>query len=333
MLSPIIPPEDFWSRQANAQKFSFDFAPFGVPTEITANDPTMLVAAQLSSRRFSRATEPGGKNIHLQIVVGKRATAPVPADLPERLAYSGLGDWITISAGEWGQGFANLQTRAALVFLSPALAEDTRLVSRYFIDHYLLNFLITEWAMLHASCVLDPTGKHLIIMVAPHNTGKSTTALHLLRAGYSFLADGMALLQLRSGRLIVGGYPVGEVKLRDDVLASFPEYSGETVKVREHLKTVVDLRAMHARQMADTLFAPPHIQMCFVERGAASATSPLAPDEAMRLLTPNTVFWDEAARLEHNTATLHHLLQVASLHQLTIGPDPAELIATMEALT
>ncbi len=60
---------------------------------------------------------------------------------------------------------------------------------------------------------------------------------------------------------------------------------------------------------------------------------PLASDEALRLLTPNTVFWDEPARLEHNTATLHHLLQVAALHQLTIGPDPAELIAAMEALT
>ena len=333
MPTPITPPEDFWSRQANAQKFSFDFAPFGAPTEITANDPTALVAAQLSSKRFSRATEPGGKNIRLQIAVGKQVTAPLPADLPERLAYSGLGDWITISAGEWGYGFANLQMRTALVFLSPALAEDTRLVSRCFIDHYLLNFLIIEWAMLHASCVLDPTGKRLVIMVAPHNTGKSTTALHLLRAGYSFLADGMALLRLKGGRLIVGGYPVGEVKLRDDVLASFPEYSGETVKVREHLKTVVDLRAMHAKQMADTVFAPPHIQICVVERGASSATSPLAPDEASKLLTPNTVYWDEAAKLAHNTATVHHLLQIAALHRLTIGPNPAELVATMEALT
>ncbi|MEK7784455.1 MAG: hypothetical protein AAB658_03375 [Chloroflexota bacterium] len=333
MPTPLVPPEDFWSRQANAQKFSFDFAPFGAPTEITANDPIALTAAQLSSRRFSRATEPGGKNIRLQIVVGKQAIGPVPHDLPERLVYSGLGDWITVSAGEWGHGFANLQTRTALVFLSPALAAKARLVSRYFIDHYLLNFLLADWAMLHASCVLDPTGKHLILMVAPHHTGKSTTALHLLRAGYSFLADGMALLQLRSGRLIVGGYPVGEVKLRDDVLASFPEYAGESVKVREHRKTVVSLRAAHPGQMADSLLAPSQVHLCFVERGASSKATPLASDDALRLLTPNTVYWDEPARLEHNTATLHHLLQVAALHQLTIGPDPAELIAAMEALT
>ncbi len=333
MSTPILPPNDFWSRQANAQKFSFDFAPFGVPTEIMANDPAALTAAQLSSKRFSRTTEPGGKNIHIQIVVGQQATAPVPADLPERLAYSGVGEWITVAAGEWGHGFANLPARTALVFLSPALAEETRLVSRYFIDHYLLNFLITEWAMLHASCVLDPTGKHLIIMVAPHNTGKSTTALRLLHTGYSFLADGMALLQLKGGRLIVGGYPVGEVKLRDDVLASFPEYAGETVRVREHLKTVVNLRTRHLNQMADSLLAPSQAHLCFVERGALSKVAPLPSEEALKLLTPNTVFWDEPAKLEHNTMILHHLLQVATLHQLTIGPDPSELIAAMEALT
>ncbi len=332
MPTPITPPEDFWSRQSNAQKFSFDFAPFGVPAEITANDPVALTAAQLSARRFSRATEPGGKNIHLQIVVGKQATAPVPDDLPERLAYSGLGDWITVSAGEWGHGFANLQTRTALVFLSPALAAEARLVSRYFIDHYLLNFLIAEWAMLHASCVLDPAGKHLILMVAPHNTGKSTTALHLLRTGYSFLADGIALIQLRSGRLIVGGYPVGEVKLRDDALASFPEYAGESVKVREHRKTVVNLRAAHPAQMADALFAPSQVHLCFVEQGAASSVAPLAREAAPALLAANTIYWDEPARLEHNTATLHHLLQIATLHQLTIGPDPSDIVAAMEAL-
>lgn len=44
-LPPIFPPEDFWSRQHNAQKFSYEFAPLGTPTEITANDPVALLAA------------------------------------------------------------------------------------------------------------------------------------------------------------------------------------------------------------------------------------------------------------------------------------------------
>src|SRR6185503_11902675 len=163
-------------------------------------------------------------------------------DLPERLVYSGVAEWIMLSAGKWGYAFGNLQTRHAMVVLSPELAANVRAVSRYFIDHYILNFLFTEWAMLHASCVLDPTGRRLIMLVGAHNSGKSTTALCLARAGYPFLADGMVLIRVLHGRAVVGGYPVGEVKLRDDALAQFPEYSGDKVRVREHTKTVVDLR-------------------------------------------------------------------------------------------
>ena len=46
-------------------------------------------------------------------------------------------------------------------------------VSRYIIDHYLLNFILTHWAMLPASCALNSNRKRLMVMVAPHNTGKS----------------------------------------------------------------------------------------------------------------------------------------------------------------
>nr|MBI2905901.1 hypothetical protein [Chloroflexota bacterium] len=222
--------EDFWSRRANVQRHSFTFAPFGVPTEITANDPVVLPAAKLSAGRYSRAPNVGGRPIRVSIVVGAQVTAPVPPDLPDRLVYAGLGDWLTVSVGEWGHGFANRHTREAFVFLSPDLAAEPSLVSRYFVDHYLLNLLMTEWAMLHASCVVDPAGR-LILMVAPHNAGKSTTALRLMRAGHTFLADGMALLKTDGPGLLVGGYPIGEVKLRDDVLALFPEYTGDAVQV------------------------------------------------------------------------------------------------------
>jgi hypothetical protein len=289
----------------------------------------------LSAKRFSRAEESTGGAIRINVVVRAQTTSSVPDDLPEQLVYSGVDDWLTVSAGEWGQGFANLQSREAFVFLSPALAAETRLVSRYFIDHYLLNFLLTEWAMLHASCVTTMKDEKLIVMVAPHNTGKSTTALRLLRAGYRFLADGMALLKLRDGQLKVGGYPIGEVKLRDDVLAAFPDYGGEAVRVREHRKTVVDLRAVHPEQLTESLITPSAIQLCFVERGEGAETNiaPLASAVAQELLGPNTVFWDYPQRLTHNTAALSHLLKFAHLSRLQIGSDPDKIISALEALT
>jgi hypothetical protein len=172
-------------------------------------------------------------------------------------------------------------------------------------------------------------------MIAAHNIGKSTTALRLLRAGCAFLADGMALMKRTDSGLIVGGYPVGEVKLRDDVLAWFPEYPGETVRVREHDKTIVDLRAAHPGHIIESLIAPSTIHLCFVERHDGRETRAAAMDAAVALehLSANTVYWDEAARLAHNTAVLHHLLRTAHLHRLHIGTDADGIVAAMKQLT
>ncbi len=345
-FASLLPTYDFWSRQANAQSASFEFAPFGISARITANQPEVLSAARLSAGRFSLLEDsrlrPGllstealdSQPIHIQLVVGQADSPPVPADLPERLSYSGVGDWLSLSAGEWGHAFAHLPTRTATAFLSPALAAETRLVSRYFIDHYLLNFILTEWAMLHASCVLDPNRQRLILMVAPHNTGKSTTALHLLRAGYLFLADGMALLHQNGSNFVVGGYPIGEVKLRNDVLALFPHYTGEAVKVREQRKTVVNLRAVHPGHLVETLFSPTEIQLCVVERSGSRQTEieSLSAAEAASILAANSVYWDEPARLAHNAATLAALLQSVTLYRLKIGTDIADLIGAVDNL-
>lgn len=331
----IVPVEDFWSRQANAQGYSFECAAYGAPARITANQPQALGAARLSARRYSAASSASGQPIHIQIVAGRPAGAPSPDDLQERLRYSGVGEWITLSAGEWGHSFANLQTRTACVFLSEELSRDIPFVSRYFVDHYVLNFVLTEWAMLHASCVLDAERRRLIILVAAHDTGKSTTALQLTRAGYTFLADGMALLRRQGDGLIAGGYPIGEVKLRDDVLAWFPEYAGEAVRVREHRKTIVDLRAAHPGRIVESLIAPEAIDLCFVERheGGRTEVKPIDVGEAARIVAANTVYWNDAAQLAHNSAALHHLLQIARLRRLHLGADPDGILAAIDQLS
>ena len=344
-LPSIVPIEDFWSRQANTQQWSFDFAPFGIPAKITANEPEVLAAARLASGRYSQAPEPNGQAMLIQLVVGRGSGGHLPHppnarkgldDVLERLAHAGVGEWLTVSAGEWGHGFANLHTRTACIFLSPTLAGATRLISRHFIDHYVTNFIHTEWAMLHASAAADPTGQRLIIMLAPHNTGKSTTALRLVRAGYNFLADGEVMLRLddRSQRLVVGGYPIGEVKLRDDVLRFFPEYSGEVVRVREQRKTVINLRTAHPGHVAEELLTPASIQLCCVERGHTARTqvTPLTVANTLPILAANTVYWNESARLEHNTAALHTLLRQASLFCLKIGTDTDDLVTTINKL-
>lgn len=333
-LPLILPAEDFWSRQANAQQHAFEFAAFDFTAHITANVSDVLAAARLSSGRFSRGAVALPEPLHIQIVVRHgQATPALPADLTARLVYSGTGEWITVAAGEWGHGFANLDTRTACIFLSPALAADIRLVSRYFIDHYLLNFLLSRWTMLHASCVLAPGGQRLQALVAPHNTGKSTTALHLLRAGFAFLADGMLLFREIDGRLVFGGYPVGEVKLRDDVQALFPEYGGQSIQVREQHKAIVDLRAVHPGQLAETLLEPAQIQLYFMARHAGSQTqvAPITLAAVQDALAANTLYWDEPSRLARHNAHLRALLDGAQCYRLTIGADSDHIVAVMEA--
>lgn len=325
---------DFWGRKQNAQTAAFEFAPLGLPAAISANQADVLAAARLSAGRFSQAEIAAGPPLRLQIIVRPQPAGPVPPNLPERLLYTGLNPWLTVSAGAWGHGFAHLDSREAVVALSPELAANARLVSRYFIDHYLLNFILARWAMLHASCVLSPDSRHLIVMIAPHNTGKSTTALHLLRAGFIFLADGMALIRPTETGFLVGGYPIGEVKLRDDVLARFPEYTGPAVQVREHLKTVVDLRAVHPGLLAQTVCAPEQIHLCFAAQSGAAPTrlTPAAPAAVWSRLTANSIFYDDPARLAANFDTLATLLRVANIYKLAIGTKPAGIVSALARL-
>jgi hypothetical protein len=189
--------------------------------------------------------------------------------------------------------------------------------------------------MLHASCVLDPTGRRLIMLVGAHNSGKSTTALCLARAGYPFLADGMVLVRVLHGRAVVGGYPVGEVKLREDALGQFPEYSGDKVRVREHTKTVVDLRAVQPDRLAESMIVPTSLQLCLLERGTRPVTDvlPISPQEALEAIAPNTIYWNYPAQLAHNSDILHYVLRTATLYRVRLSADPVEIVTTLSSLT
>src|SRR3972149_4953436 len=96
----------------------------------------------------------------------------------------------------------------------------------------------------------------------------------------------------------------------------------------DHQKPSVTLRAPHPSRIVETLITPASIHLCFVERHAAPETRVAvthAP-EALPIVAANTAYWNDAARLEHNTITLHHLLRIASLHRLYLGADPGGII-------
>ncbi|MBL8046767.1 MAG: hypothetical protein JNL09_09510 [Anaerolineales bacterium] len=190
--------------------------------------------------------------------------------------------------------------------------------------------------MIHASCVVDAAQQKLVALIGTHNIGKSTTALQLLRAGWHFLADGMLLIRndFSANQFEIGGYPIGEVKLRDDVLALFPEYAGERVQVREQSKTVVNLRALHPERVVENVLTPREIHLCFAERSENGQTglTPISVEAARERVAGNTVFWDEPPMLKRNSETLNALLANTHLHHLRLGTNTAELLAIVESL-
>ena len=127
---------------------------------------------------------------------------------------------------------------------------------------------------------------------------------------------------------------MGEVKLRDDVLASFPEYTGQSVQVREDRKTVVDLRQVHPDRLVETCIHPKAICLCFVERANDVRTQifSLPAGEARRRLAANTVFWDETSKLVKNSAILQALIRVARVYRLVIGRDVSHMISTLDTI-
>jgi hypothetical protein len=97
---------------------------------------------------------------------------------------------------------------------------------------------------------------------------------------------------------------------------------------------VINLRVLHPDRLAETLFMPSSIQLCLVERGETRSTevASLSHAEALPILTANTVFWDEPARLQHNTAILQALLETAPLYRLQLGIDVKGIVAALNEL-
>ena len=109
--------------------------------------------------------------------------------------------WFNLHLGAWGSCFADLRTGFGVAILAPTFAARPDLVARHLINTLLTNFLTRNgFAMLHATGLVrngtplngdrslrlrkasaqgatHPT--RVLLLMAPHNSGKSTTALRL----------------------------------------------------------------------------------------------------------------------------------------------------------
>jgi hypothetical protein len=283
---------------------------------LATNHPVLLEGARISAGRYSQsAIKPEGEPVRLTFLLDRQREAPpVPANWPAHLRYLASGPWLSIDAGAWGNGFAHLERREGLAFLSEALASQHYLYSRYLADSFLLNILMRSGlGQMHASCVYQQ-GKALLLS-APHNSGKSTTAFRLARRGYRLLSDGMTYIRPTSGRLELLGYPTGEVKLRLDMVGEFPDLQGvsEERLVREDKKIVVNLMKTAPEQVLKESVFPNEIVLCLVERaeGEDTLTERIDFETARLALFPEIAHYDATQVVRSNLSVVETLLHQA----------------------
>lgn len=332
--------EDFWGRRPNHPGHRRAFHVFGHPAVLASNDEAALAALDHALPLFSRAPAFDRPPFTLEVIV--RPTGAPPGEDVERAAdylqYTGAGEWIAIHLGPWGQAFAQPAAGWAVAVIAPELAARPDLLSLTLVNTLLLNFCLANgYGMLHASCLWRD--ERALLLMAPHNSGKSTTALRLVLAGYALVSDSMihVVPEGDAGEApLLAGFPTRRIKLRADMLDAFaalrPYVRPE--RVRDETKYVLDVARLDPARVVTDAVRPSRATLCLLSRTEEQATTwrPAAREEIAAAVVGNSLFYDTAGVWQRNLAAIDRLLARTRGYHLAIGRDAAQLVAAVEQL-
>lgn len=329
--------EDFWSRRLNAPLYEKMIHVFGQPVLFDSNHEIVLEAATLAEQMYSHWDSYGESiwHVHLTVHDPDPQATPIPERLIDLVQYAGADDWLSIDLREWGHCFVDMKRGEAHAILSSALTESPRLVCQVLL-HTILNNLATRhgFSMLHASALVKDG--QILVLQAPHGTGKSTTALRLLLNGYQLLSDSQIYVAERDSELWMGGFPIGRIKLRTDMLPLFPALAAEAraEPVRNETKHRVDLTRVDPAMAQLDMIRVNRVEFCLLERGNQwqSTIEPLSEDELWHEIMVNSLHYDNADLWKDNLYRVDLLLRKAKLHRLRIGTSEAEILKTVNQL-
>lgn len=328
--------EDFWSRRANAPKYQKTIHIFGHPVIFDSNHEKVLDSATLAQEMYSTSDSQNEVTWRVHLTVRPTPqSAPPPKRLIDLIHYTGAGDWLSISLLEWGNCFVDMNRGEAYAVLSPSLAENPEQVCQVLINTILTNLITRHgYSMLHASALIKDG--HILLLQAPHGTGKSTTALRLLLNGYKLLSDSMVYIGERGGELWMGGFPVGRIKLRTDMLPLFPALAvqAEEERVRNETKHRVELKRVDPTMAYPQMIRIRRVEFCLLERWdqSESKIEPLAEEELWREIMVNSLHYDTPEMWNENLRRIELMLRHANLHRLRIGTSEEEIIKTVNSL-
>ena len=334
--------EDFWQRRSNRLIFQRSVALFGHQLTIKSNQVEILTAVDHAIPLYTKSSQTKLPLGQIDLVVQPMCQPPDAAldDLMQQITYSGSDDWLIMQLGQWGKAHLDLTHQRGTAVLDPQLAARPELVSQCLLHTLVLNLVIAQgYGMLHASCLVRD-GVALLLL-APHNTGKSTTALRLALAGFPLLTDSMVFVD-EAGFL--HGFPVGIAKLRGDMVASFPELRPflQTEVVRQETKYRVDLRAVDKRFVQETATStssvqavqPRKIVLCLLSRHDAPETvvEDATETAVTQAILQNSLYEDQPHVWQQNMAKLQKLLAGGTAVSLKIGTDSTHLSQTITKL-
>lgn len=328
--------EDFWSRRANAPKYERMIHVFGQPVLFDSNHARVLDSASLAEQMYSTSDLQGGPVWRVHLTVDSQSEpVPPPERLIDLLRYAGADDWLSIDLRQWGNCFVDMKRAEAYAVLSSSLAENPEKVCQLLLNTILNNYATRHgYSMLHASALIKD--EHILVLQAPHGAGKSTTALRLLLNGYQLLSDSQIYLGERDGALWMGGFPVGRIKLRTDMLPLFPALAAEAKEepVRNETKHRVDLMQVDPALAHPEMIRIRRVEFCLLERWEKpeSKIDSLSEDELWPELMVNSLHYDTPELWNENLRRVDLLLRKAALHRLHIGTSEEEIMRTVNQL-
>ena len=328
--------EDFWSRRANAPKYERMIHVFGQPVLFDSNHARVLDSTSLAEQMYSTSDLQGGPVWRVHLTVDSQSEpVPPPERLIDLLRYAGADDWLSIDLRQWGNCFVDMKRAEAYAVLSSSLAENPEKVCQLLLNTILNNFATRHgYSMLHASALIKD--EHILVLQAPHGAGKSTTALRLLLNGYQLLSDSQIYLGERDGALWMGGFPVGRIKLRTDMLPLFPALAAEAKEepVRNETKHRVDLMRVDPALAHPEMIRIRRVEFCLLERWEKpeSKIDSLSEDELWPELMVNSLHYDTPELWNENLRRVDLLLRKAALHRLHIGTSEEEIMRTVNQL-
>ncbi len=326
--------EDFWARRQNKPSFSRQVQAFDRTVMLRSNDEPVLAAIDHCLPQYSTAPQVDLPGFAIQLVVHAAPHDPgaAPDDLIDYIQYTGDAQWLMMQLGTWGHCYVDLERGESVAVLTPQLARRPDIVGRCLLNTIITNFFIASgYAMLHASCLYH-RGRAVLLM-ATHNSGKSTTALRLALAGFPLLSDSMIFLAPDTEQPQLFGFPVGRIKLRPDMVSAFPQVQALLVPemVRGETKHSFDLRRLDPALVYEEAATPAAIDLCLLVRGNSEDThiTPASRQAVETSIMENSLFYDTKQVWRRNLTSIERLVDAARWYHLVIGTDAERIVGAL----